>query len=223
MSEANLIYALVPKIANSVGSIGKNAVNQHFRFKYRSIDDVYAALHRALIEHEVSVTPSVANVSYEDGYCRVVVDYILAAKDGSSITARICAEAQDKGDKATSKALSMAFKYWAFQQFCIPVEGSDDGDAGGPVSGGAGKSAPRQARRNGDSAGKAVQELAKQLGPKWVPVAESFFADKGKLKAGETLSNLDPDMASESVKRFDDFIKALEKHAEEKSIMPSCP
>jgi hypothetical protein len=221
MSESHLIYTLVPKVAAAVGSIGKNSRNEHFRFNYRSIDDVYAALHKALIEHEVTVTPFVQSAEYDGTACRLIVDYVLSATDGSSITSRIASEAQDTADKATSKALSMAFKYWAFQQFCIPVEGSDDGDAGGLVPGGARKSAPRQARRNGDSDGKAVQELAKQLGPKWVPVAESFFADKGKLKAGETLSTLDPDMAAESVKRFDDFIKALEKHAEEKSIMPS--
>jgi hypothetical protein len=36
-------------------------------------------------------------------------------------------EGMDTGDKATPKAISMAFKYMAFQMFCIPVP--DDADA----------------------------------------------------------------------------------------------
>ena len=34
----------------------------------------------------------------------------------------------DTGDKATNKAMSAAYKYAAFQAFCIPVEGTPDAD-----------------------------------------------------------------------------------------------
>lgn len=35
----------------------------------------------------------------------------------------------DSGDKATNKAMSAAYKYAAFQAFCIPTEGDNDADA----------------------------------------------------------------------------------------------
>jgi hypothetical protein len=38
----------------------------------------------------------------------------------------------DSGDKATNKAMSAAFKYAAFQAFCIPTEGDNDADAHTP-------------------------------------------------------------------------------------------
>src|SRR5690606_19364534 len=38
-------------------------------------------------------------------------------------------EAMDSADKATNKAMSAAYKYAAFQTFCIPTEGDNDADA----------------------------------------------------------------------------------------------
>jgi hypothetical protein len=38
-------------------------------------------------------------------------------------------EALDAGDKATSKAMSAAYKQAVVQLFCIPLQGSDDADA----------------------------------------------------------------------------------------------
>jgi hypothetical protein len=35
----------------------------------------------------------------------------------------------DSGDKASNKAMSAAYKYAAFQAFCIPTEGDNDADA----------------------------------------------------------------------------------------------
>ena len=38
----------------------------------------------------------------------------------------------DSADKSTNKAMSAAYKYAAFQTFCIPVEGTPDADADTP-------------------------------------------------------------------------------------------
>jgi hypothetical protein len=35
----------------------------------------------------------------------------------------------DSGDKASNKAMSAAYKYAAFQAFCIPTEGDNDADS----------------------------------------------------------------------------------------------
>ncbi len=60
---------------------------------------------------------------------RVAFDFVSAA-DGSKHEVITCGEGMDTGDKATSKAMSAAYKYAAFMTFCIPVEGeSPDADA----------------------------------------------------------------------------------------------
>jgi hypothetical protein len=53
----------------------------------------------------------------------------VSAKDGSKVTVRTYGEAMDSADKATNKAMSAAYKYAAFQTFCIPTEGDNDADA----------------------------------------------------------------------------------------------
>jgi hypothetical protein len=57
------------------------------------------------------------------------VKYTFYAEDGSSISATVIGEGMDTGDKATNKAMSIAFKYACFQVFCIPTEEMVDPDA----------------------------------------------------------------------------------------------
>lgn len=53
----------------------------------------------------------------------------VCAEDGSKHTACTYGEAMDSGDKATNKAMSIAYKYACFQIFAIPTEGDNDPDA----------------------------------------------------------------------------------------------
>lgn len=46
----------------------------------------------------------------------------VATEDGSKHTVETYGEAMDSSDKATNKAMSIAYKYAAFQAFCIPTE-----------------------------------------------------------------------------------------------------
>ena len=55
--------------------------------------------------------------------------YTFYAKDGSSVQCVVVGEGMDSGDKATNKAMSIAFKYACFQVFCIPTEEMKDPDA----------------------------------------------------------------------------------------------
>jgi len=53
----------------------------------------------------------------------------VAAEDGTKHTVKTFGEAMDTADKATNKAMSVAYKYAAFLAFCIPVEGmGEDAD-----------------------------------------------------------------------------------------------
>jgi hypothetical protein len=51
---------------------------------------------------------------------------IVHSQDNSSIEVVVFGEGMDSGDKATPKAFSVAYKYMAFQLFCIPVDTGDD-------------------------------------------------------------------------------------------------
>jgi len=53
----------------------------------------------------------------------------VSSHDGSHHTVKTYGEAMDSADKATNKAMSAAYKYAAFQAFCIPTEGDNDADA----------------------------------------------------------------------------------------------
>lgn len=104
-------------------------------YKFRGIDDVYAALAPLLSEHGLLVLPRcLSRASTERASAAgkalfsVTVDMeydLVAAEDGSKHTIRVQGEAMDSGDKATNKAMSAAYKYAAFQTFCIPCEGDD--------------------------------------------------------------------------------------------------
>ena len=63
---------------------------------------------------------------------RGAFDFVAAA-DGSHHTVETFGEAADRSDKATSKAMSAAYKY-AIQAFCIPVRGLPDADRTSPTS-----------------------------------------------------------------------------------------
>ena len=58
---------------------------------------------------------------------KVRFDFI-SSEDGSRHSVITYGEAMDSGDKATNKAMSAAYKYAAFQAFCIPTEGDNDSE-----------------------------------------------------------------------------------------------
>lgn len=124
------IYEALPQITGLVAPIAKAKTNPQQGYKFRGVDDVYAVLNLLLARAGVTVAPEVLESSH-DSYNtakgalmfrhRVKVKYTLYASDGSHIAATVEGEGMDSGDKSTQKALSMAYKYMAFQVFCIPT------------------------------------------------------------------------------------------------------
>lgn len=108
-------------------------------FKFRGIDDVYAAVSPLLAEHKLCIIPRCIARTYVERqtksggalfYVTVEAEFdFVSAVDGTKHTARTFGEAMDSGDKATNKAMSAAYKYAAFQTFAIPTEGDNDADA----------------------------------------------------------------------------------------------
>lgn len=111
--------------------ISKDSRNAAQGFNFRGIDSVYNALAPLLAKHKLVVLPRCVDRSCVERvtakgaalfYVTVKVEFDLVASDGSKHTIATYGEAMDSGDKATNKAMSAAYKYAAFQTFCIPTE-----------------------------------------------------------------------------------------------------
>ena len=130
----NQIYADLAKVMRSVDHVGKGDFNSHQKFSFRGIDGVLNAVGPALREHNVVVYPRLHDVAYEEvktsggkasTACRVVVDYIFASVDGSTVETRVAAESWDTGDKAMPKAMSVAMRTALIQALALPTDEPD--------------------------------------------------------------------------------------------------
>lgn len=141
MENIGKIYSAIPSIMNDIGAISKDKVNKQQGFKFRGIDDVYNALQPALIKNKVFIVPEIIDQKREvrksksgtEMICSVcTIKYTFYAEDGSFVETTVIGEGMDTGDKATNKAMAIAYKYACFQVFCIPTEEMDDPDAESP-------------------------------------------------------------------------------------------
>lgn len=148
--------------------MAKSNRNSQQGFNFRGIDQVYGVLTPAMAAHGCILVPSIENIESWTGvtgkgstmyYCRAHVRYTMyCLADGTSLSWVYVGEGADMGDKATSKALSMAYKYMAIHSFAIPVEAAsiDDGDASTPeptVSKPSGKGAKASKQPTAEAAG----------------------------------------------------------------------
>jgi hypothetical protein len=138
---AKNVYQLIAAVTKALAhdGISKSRKNQQQGYSFRGIDDVYNALAPVLAEHELVILPRmlsrevVERTTQKGGVLFNVTveaefDFVSAA-DGSKHVVKTYGEAMDSADKATNKAMSAAYKYAAFQTFCIPTEGDNDADA----------------------------------------------------------------------------------------------
>ena len=146
------IHAAISKAMNDIArtgiakthtaSLGGAGVN------YRGIEDAMNDMCGVLIRHGITVTPRYSELTIVE---RVKGDpkdakatrfatirgafTFTAVADGSAVTCEHYGEAMDSGDKAVTKAQSVAFRTALFQQFVIPTMAID------PEAGGDGESA----------------------------------------------------------------------------------
>lgn len=134
------IFKAIADTMNDVSAVGKNSKNEKQNYNFRGIDAVMNALHPAMVKNRIFVVPEVLDQQREERqskngkliYSICKIKYTFFADDGSSISATVIGEGMDSGDKATNKAMSVAFKYACFQVFCIPTEDMTDPDAETP-------------------------------------------------------------------------------------------
>lgn len=131
------VYQKIARVTSMLckQGIGKNDKNEYDKYMFRGIDAVYNALAPAISEVGLVILPeviereSVERQAKGGGalfYVTLKVRYhFVSADDASTHVVVAYGEAMDRGDKATNKAMSAAFKYACFQAFCIPTEAAD--------------------------------------------------------------------------------------------------
>ena len=138
MSDKRNIYESICGVMTDIGAVGKDSRNEQQKFMFRGIDAVMNALSPALLKNKVFIVPTILEQTREERtnkngttliYSICKVKYSFYAEDGSFIESVVIGEGMDTGDKATNKAMSIAFKYACFQVFCIPTEEMADPDA----------------------------------------------------------------------------------------------
>jgi hypothetical protein len=164
------VYKAINAVQEELAQIGisKSSKNQQQGFMFRGIDAVYNALSPLLAKHKLLILPRCLNRSSHERetknggvlfYVTVQAEFdFVSAIDGSRHTVAMFGEAMDSGDKATNKAMSIAYKYAAFQAFCIPTEEtSSDPDAETH------QVAPKRAKPQQDAAGEPDAEILAQF------------------------------------------------------------
>lgn len=135
------VYAAIVAVTDAMAreGIAKSRSNQQQGYKFRSVDDVYAAIGRHLADNKLCMLPRVTDRTTVERptksggvstYTTLTVEFdLVSAVDGSKHTICTVGEAMDSADKSSNKAHSAAFKYAAFLAFQIPTEGDNDADA----------------------------------------------------------------------------------------------
>jgi hypothetical protein len=137
---SNNVYQLIANVSADLcrEGISKERKNSQQGYSFRGIDDVYNALAPIMSKHGLVILPRILSREMVERqnksgsylfYVIVEAEFdFVSSHDGSKHTVKTYGEAMDSGDKATNKAMSAAYKYAAFQTFCIPTEGDNDAD-----------------------------------------------------------------------------------------------
>lgn len=198
------VYKSISAVQDELAQIGisKSSKNQQQGFMFRGIDAVYNTLSPLLAKHKLCILPrcvsreSTERATKNGGVLFYVVvlaefDFVSAA-DGSKHTVSMYGEAMDSGDKATNKAMSIAYKYAAFQAFCIPTEETAI-DPDGEVHQVAPKAAPKAAHQS-DALEPDAEILAQFNAAHDIPgltkVMNSLTGDQKRLYTGHFNSRM---------------------------------
>ena len=129
------IAQALSEVMKAVGAIAKKDKNTAQGFNFRGIDSVVNAVSPALQKFGVVVVPSVEEYDYQTveigrnrtamGHVRVKVTYTFIGVNGDAIKATVVGEAMDPGDKATAKAMSVAFRTALLQSLSLPTDEVD--------------------------------------------------------------------------------------------------
>lgn len=161
------IYTAITDAMADIGAVSKDKYNNQQGFKFRGIDDVMNTLKPILTKHKIFTVPQVLEQTRETRmlangkelrYSLLKIAFRFYACDGSYVEAVTQGEGMDNGDKASNKAMAIAYKYALFQVFCIPTEEMQDPDAESYET--VGKAQDKATQQNAQKATKAPPKPA---------------------------------------------------------------
>lgn len=171
--QAPPIQRVLKDVMAAVDPVGKNSQNKEQHFRFRGIDAVLNEVSPELARFGVVPVPRIVGeprwevVSTSKGKpstaCRLVVEYRFYGPAGDHIAAIVPGEAWDVGDKATSKAMSVAYRTALIQVLAIAT-GEPDPDADTYERGAPQAANGRQAPPQRTAGANAVATVAQKLG-----------------------------------------------------------
>jgi len=136
VSDKRSIFEIFADVKREVGPVGKDSRNTTQNFNYRGIDAVVNAAAKALDTHGVITVPMLDQYDYDGnvevgknrslmGHVMVQVTYRFYGPAGDHFDAKVPGEAMDSGDKATAKAMSVAYRIALLQTLNLPTDEAD--------------------------------------------------------------------------------------------------
>lgn len=121
-------------VMGEVQSVAKKERNLQQNFNFRGIDAVVNKVGPALRNAGGFIVPEVVSQVHSTGatksggttnIVRLEVKFSIFGADGEPIVGTVAAESFDSGDKATAKAMSVAFRTFLLQVLALPTDEPD--------------------------------------------------------------------------------------------------
>ena len=133
--ELPTIQQLFAAAKKAIGPVGKTGKNTQQNYNFRGVDAVVNAAAPHLDEHGVISIPVLQEIDYQTvetgknrtlmAHVRVKVTYQFWGPAGDHLDATVPGEAMDSGDKATAKAMSVAYRIALLQALNLPTSDPD--------------------------------------------------------------------------------------------------
>lgn len=114
--------------------IAKASRNKDQGYNFRGIEAAMNEMSPILINCGISITPSYSEMTIAEResksggklrFCTLKGSFKFEAEDGSFVIGEAYGEGMDSSDKATAKAMSVAYRTALFQQFVVPTMAID--------------------------------------------------------------------------------------------------
>lgn len=129
------VHEALLEVMRSVPSVKKEDRNTQQNFNFRGIDATLNAVGPQLRKHGVIVSPRLMGHNAENvtvgrnntpmRSVTLLVEYTFIGPEGDRLSALVPGEAMDSGDKAYSKAMSVAFRTALLQTLALPTDEPD--------------------------------------------------------------------------------------------------
>lgn len=122
-------------ISGSVSRINKTGTNSAQKYKFVKDEEVMAKLNPMFAEHGVIIVPTQVTETrlepYNDGFlCDLTVRFTIYDTDSEeTIGGEAKGQGWDRGDKASNKAMTSAYKYFVLKTFALATGDDPEADA----------------------------------------------------------------------------------------------